>query len=510
MEFVSAARPSDGAWLVDVVKPVLVELRRDAAVFALIGVYVLAAPLFVAAVGGRQYSPLAYLPIWFNAFVAFGCLYLLVAEVPRAIRRSPAHPICYMIARLPKLATPRAIAGVILYFSLALFYATFTSVKVALPMVGGFRFDGALGRLDWLLHGGIDPWRILQPVLGHHWMTRVIEVSYSIVWWVMVLWAPLLVASARRLSALRLRFLVTLILCWVLLGNVLAGLTMSAGPAYYAAVTGDTHRYGDLLSYLAFSPGHIHSVVGYQNDLWAWFARGELGPAGGISAFPSLHVSMVTLFFLAARHVNKPVAAIVGAFAVLIVAGSVHLGWHYAVDGYASIVLTGLLWVAVGQGLAWFGRPASGPADRRERGLNSAGQFVDRERFAQNRIPGDDALDGLGVRIAGDQDDWQIAMLSARASGALGVVHTWHGEIDDRQVRSVVLQAIEAHGTLLGLGDLPQQDLAASDDEPPHIGVVIDDRHLLASTKARRIGARVLSGLSGTDLASVARAAEDA
>jgi hypothetical protein len=30
-------------------------------------------------------------------------------------------------------------------------------------------------------------------------------------------------------------------------------------------------------------------------------------------------------------------------------AGSVHLGWHYAIDGYASILLTFLIWRTVEQ-----------------------------------------------------------------------------------------------------------------------------------------------------------------
>jgi hypothetical protein len=41
----------------------------------------------------------------------------------------------------------------------------------------------------------------------------------------------------------------------------------------------------------------------------------------------------------------------------VILVGSVHLGWHYALDGYASIVAVIVLWHAVGRGLRRLPRP---------------------------------------------------------------------------------------------------------------------------------------------------------
>ncbi|MCH8197830.1 MAG: hypothetical protein IH904_07085, partial [Proteobacteria bacterium] len=57
-----------------------------------------------------------------------------------------------------------------------------------------------------------------------------------------------------------------------------------------------------------------------------------------------------------------PVPGIVlTAYAVIIFIGSVHLGWHYAIDGYAGIAGTWLIWKFAGQMLRR-GEREPGPA----------------------------------------------------------------------------------------------------------------------------------------------------
>jgi hypothetical protein len=41
-------------------------------------------------------------------------------------------------------------------------------------------------------------------------------------------------------------------------------------------------------------------------------------------------------------------SALALAFHLCILVGSVHLGWHYGVDGLASMILTAALWHGVG------------------------------------------------------------------------------------------------------------------------------------------------------------------
>jgi hypothetical protein len=45
--------------------------------------------------------------------------------------------------------------------------------------------------------------------------------------------------------------------------------------------------------------------------------------------------------------------------AAVILVGSVHLGWHYAIDGYAAIVGTLVIWCGVGKMIRRSGRVAN-------------------------------------------------------------------------------------------------------------------------------------------------------
>jgi len=61
---------------------------------------------------------------------------------------------------------------------------------------------------------------------------------------------------------------------------------------------------------------------------------------------PSMHVSVATLLALLYLNLNKFFGTIMIIYALLIQIGSVHLGWHYAVDGYISSTVTIILWLS--------------------------------------------------------------------------------------------------------------------------------------------------------------------
>lgn len=81
---------------------------------------------------------------------------------------------------------------------------------------------------------------------------------------------------------------------------------------------------------------------------------------GGISAMPSLHVATAVLFALTAWRIHWVLGVLFWFYALVIQMGSVHLGWHYAVDGYVGATVALVIW----WGVARVGEPKRTP-DRR-------------------------------------------------------------------------------------------------------------------------------------------------
>jgi membrane-associated phospholipid phosphatase len=59
----------------------------------------------------------------------------------------------------------------------------------------------------------------------------------------------------------------------------------------------------------------------------------------GLAAFPSLHVGVLTFYALWGRHAGRFWRGAYGAFAGLVLVGSVLTGYHYLVDGLAGAAL---------------------------------------------------------------------------------------------------------------------------------------------------------------------------
>jgi hypothetical protein len=127
----------------------------------------------------------------------------------------------------------------------------------------------------------------------------------------------------------------------------------SAGPCYYEVFFGDP-AFRPLMDRLV-AIGNLHALP-IQDYLLA--SRGVESIGSGISAMPSVHVAMTTLLVLMVRKRFgwRWPTWLAAAYHLAILVGSVHLAWHYAVDGLVSMALVPILWFAFGRAL---GRPAS-------------------------------------------------------------------------------------------------------------------------------------------------------
>ncbi len=305
-----------------------------------------------AALVGRDYLIFTicdYVKSW--AILAAGAITVALSPtfVVRAWREHPASPCSLAWQILRTFLAPNVAAGLALYLALAAFMGAFTTLKTVLPCLNGFWADPWLARIDCAVHFGQQPWRWIQPLLGFPLVTRLIEIVYGPVWIGCITLVLLYLCMIRRDPEHRRRFLIGFILTWIINGIVLAGIFMSGGPAFYGRITHDDGPFGDLVRYLDFDADTALSAAWTQRELWQAYRAASSGVGAGISAFPSLHVSMILLCCLGMWKIGRPVAYALVAVAAVIVVGSVHLGWHYAVGNYVVFVLMGAIWWASGR-----------------------------------------------------------------------------------------------------------------------------------------------------------------
>lgn len=253
----------------------------------------------------------------------------------------------------------RLAAACIPVLLLPLFSSVFTTFKISIPELAPFSWDPAIMRYDQMLHGGFHPWELLQPILGHPLVTSVLSYLYNF-WHGMILIVYWQMFRVEK-RALRMRFLLAFVLCWAILGSLGAFVFSSAGPCYYGHVVNGPNPFAAQMAYLQ-SAHELFSnrALLAQDYLWNLYVNDKAGFGGGISAMPSLHVAVAVLVFFLARHFSRRAAWLAGGYAVIILVGSVHLGWHYALDGYIAIVGAWVAWAASG----WLVRAAVPPAPR--------------------------------------------------------------------------------------------------------------------------------------------------
>jgi len=314
----------------------------------------LVAALVTAEVVGQKLRFGIYGNVQLAFFLNLAVIYIVLRIGWTLIRERPARPLRpvwndlignFAIGRRVVTAVPALIL-------LPLVLSAYTSMKTMIPAIAPFDWDARLAILDTRLHGGEAPWALLQPLLGAAQVTHWIDWAYGPLWfWLLMM---LQFWQAFSLHAERVRFLTTFVLSWALLGAVMATFFASAGPAYYGAFVVEPDPYAPLLAYLNSAAESAPVLALHaQADLWRIFGAGEVNLAAGISAMPSMHLSMGTLMVLATWRLGPFARILSGLYLLILLVGSIHLAWHYAIDGYVAIIGTWVIWWAVGLVLDW-------------------------------------------------------------------------------------------------------------------------------------------------------------
>jgi hypothetical protein len=221
-------------------------------------------------------------------------------------------------------------------------FSAFTSYKAAIGRIVPFYADPYAAALDRLLHG-TDPWRLLQPLIGFPMATTAINFLYNL--WFLAMYFVLAIATfAISNQSLRTRYLVTFLLSWAIIGSLFATLLSSVGPCYYQVFYG-ADPFSGLIAYLD-EANRTYPVWARETQAML-FNQDRLQEAGfgaGISALPSMHIAIVVLNAVFLWKLNRLAGWAAWIFAAIIFIGSIHLGWHYAVDGYAAALLVLAIW----------------------------------------------------------------------------------------------------------------------------------------------------------------------
>lgn len=323
-------------------------LRRNRLLISLVALHLLCAMAVGQYLGISYWSSTtpALLSIVIKLFSFMFASFLIFRFGVAVFVARPKKPIHWMLNDWKSKLTDmeKAPDALISFLCIVVLVITYSFLKNTIHALNPFLWDVQFVQIDHVIHGGTDPWEILWPILGHPRLTTALNFAYHL-WFLLIYIGVCMACLDRRNPTRSTVFLVAFVLCWFVGGNILATVFASVGPVYYEAF-GFSDRFAPQLELLRAS--HEISPVwslAVQDMLLEGFTEREF--AKGISAMPSMHVATSALLALYGFTYARWLGWLMTAFAFVILLGSVHLGWHYAIDGYASIIMVfGLWWVA--------------------------------------------------------------------------------------------------------------------------------------------------------------------
>ena len=261
-------------------------------------------------------------------------------------RHRPHSPTAHLKARYTAPAFTRGLAAGLPMLGVAIILLPyFSKMKSAIPLFNDYSWDATFIAWDRALFFGYDAWEVLQPVLGYPPVTALLALLYHL-WFLLLYPGVMFFAFAKIDPAVRRQFFLSYVLSWTLIGGGLATVLASVGPCFVGPMLGDP-TFDAQMAYLNAANEQVPVMtLRVQGMLLEWYANAQDGLGSGITAMPSMHCAIAFLYWIAMRRISKPWGAFFAVFFFITWIGSVHLAYHYAVDGLVSLVAVAAIWKA--------------------------------------------------------------------------------------------------------------------------------------------------------------------
>ena len=286
--------------------------------------------------------------VWANLklFGVFVVLLLAVDAGIQLIRFKPDSPISHLKTRYSSPnAREIAASGAPMLAVAIVLLPYFSKMKAAIPLFNDYTWDNAFVAWDRAIFFGNDAWEVLQPVLGFPVVTAFLALLYQL-WFLLLYPGVMFFAFAKMDHTVRRQFFLTYVLSWTLVGGLMATLLAAVGPCFVGPMLGDP-RFDDQMAYLNAANEVVPVMtLEVQGMLLEWFAKAENGLGSGITAMPSMHCAIAFLYWIAVRRISARWGAFFGVFFFITWISSVHLAYHYAVDGLVSLIAVAAIWAA--------------------------------------------------------------------------------------------------------------------------------------------------------------------
>lgn len=231
----------------------------------------------------------------------------------------------------------------IIFLVCPLFAITQNFFKIMIPIIEPFKWDPSLANIDQKLFGGTIPYNLLPTSLYSKPFVHWIDIWYT-QYWFFISMMTVLIISFHPNRVLRQRFFMSNMLCWVLLGTLTATYFSSVGPIFFHHFyEHNLNPYQETFSQLMAANKKTELNTVFLHNLMIKNIKNPLEIIP-ISAFPSLHAAITTLYVLLWHKLSKPLWYFGLFFWCIIMFGSVFLMWHYAIDSIVGALGAWCIW----------------------------------------------------------------------------------------------------------------------------------------------------------------------